>query len=107
MNIYVEHVEQCNYNTFVFIQPEEQHTEERPWEELGWEVGLDILDDEEVEQDEGDREVEQLLNKGKEAKQKLMKGTYSINVVKYVKQVKLNSVQYSTCILNLVKHIEQ
>ena len=28
-------------------------------------MGLDILDDEEVEQDEEDREVEQLLNKGK------------------------------------------
>ena len=30
-------------------------------------MGLDILDDKEMEQDEEDREVEQLLNKGKEA----------------------------------------
>ena len=37
-------------------------------------MGLDIIDDEEVEQDEEDREVEQLLNTGKEAKRKLTKG---------------------------------
>ena len=68
-------------------------------------MGLDILDDEEVEQDEEDREVEQLLNKGKEAKRKLTKGTYS------VEQVELNNVldnvQYSTLFNQSVEQVEQ
>ena len=54
---------------------DEERCPDRPWEELGQEVGLDVLDDEEVEQDEEDREVEKLLSKGKEAKRKLAKGT--------------------------------
>ena len=37
-----------------------------------------------------------MLSTGKEAKRKLAKGTYSVNVG----HVKLNSVQYSTCIIN-------
>ena len=53
-------------------------------------MGLDVLDDEEVEADEEDREVEKLLSTGKEAKRKLAKGTYT------VEQVQLHNVQYST-----------
>ena len=73
--MYVEHVGQCNYiNVFLFRTEEERHPE-RPWDELGREVGLEVIDDEEVEQDEEDREVEKLLSRGKEAKRKLAKGT--------------------------------
>ena len=54
---------------------------------------MDVLDDEEVEQDEEDREVEKIINTRREAKRKLAKG-YCTNV----RQVELNNVQYSTCI---------
>ena len=37
-------------------------------------MGLEVISDEEVEQNDEDREVEKLLEKGKEAKRKLAKG---------------------------------
>ena len=48
--------------------------EERAWEDIGQELGMDVLDDEEVEQDEADREVEKIIKQGKDAKRKLTKG---------------------------------
>ena len=62
----------------------------RSWTEMGERVGLEVVDDEEVEQDEEDREVEKILEKGKETKRKLATGTYSF----YVKHVKQCTVQY-------------
>ena len=45
----------------------------------GEDVGLVVVDDDDVEQEE-DREVERILAKGKEAKRKLATGMYGINV---------------------------
>ena len=56
-------------------------------------MGLVVVDDDEVEQGEEDREVERILAKGKEAKGKLVIGMYGFNV-KLVKQD--CTVQYST-----------
>ena len=43
--------------------------------EIEDEVGLEVVADEEVEQEEEDREVENILMKGKEMKRKLATGT--------------------------------
>ena len=50
------------------------------WVKVGEDVGLVVVDDDEVEQEEEDREVERILAKGKEAKRKLATGTYGFNV---------------------------
>ena len=47
----------------------------KPWMEMGETVGLEVVEDEEVEQEEEDREVEKILMKGKETKRKLATGT--------------------------------
>ena len=59
------------------------------WEELGEQFGVDVIDDEEVEQDEEDREVEKIINTGREAKRKLAKGTVLMSD-------RLNLIMYST-----------
>ena len=61
----------------------------RLWEELGERVGLKVVDEEEVEQDEEDSEVENFLERGKETR-KLVTGMYRF----YVKHVKQCTVQY-------------
>ena len=43
-------------------------------------MGLVVVDDDDVEQQEEDREVERVLTKGKEAKRKLVTGMYEFNV---------------------------
>ena len=59
----------------------------------GEDVGLIVVNDDDVEQEEEDREVERILAKGKEAKRKLATGTYRFNV----ELIKKNyTVQYST-----------
>ena len=52
----------------------------KSWVKLGEDVGLIVVDDDEVEQEEEDREVERILAKGKEAKRKLATGMYRFNV---------------------------
>ena len=52
----------------------------KSWVKLGEDVGLVVVDDDEVEQEEEDREVERILAKGKEAKRKLVTGMYGFNV---------------------------
>ena len=47
---------------------------------MGKDVGLVVVDDDEVEQEEEDREVERILAKGKEAKRKLATCMYRFNV---------------------------
>ena len=47
---------------------------------MGEDVGHIVVDDDEVEQEEEDREVERILAKGKEAKRKLATGMYGFNV---------------------------
>ena len=64
----------------------------KSWVEVGADVGL-VVDDDEVEQEEEDREVERILAKGKEAKRKLATGMYGFNV-ELIKQD--CTVQYST-----------
>ena len=44
--------------------------------EMGEQVWLEVVGDTEVEQDEEDREVEKILQKGKETTRKLAMGTY-------------------------------
>ena len=68
----------------------------KSWGEIGDEVGLEVVADEEVEQEEEDRQVENILMKGKEMKRKLATGTYFMSD-------RLNSVQYST---HLNNHID-
>ena len=58
----------------------------KSWVKLGEEVGLVVVDDDEVEQEEEDREVERIITKGKEAKRKLATGMYGFNV-ELIKQV--------------------
>ena len=43
--------------------------------EKGDDISLEVMADEEVEQEEEDREVENILKKGKEMKRKLATGT--------------------------------
>ena len=50
------------------------------WAKVGEDVRLIVVDDDDVEQEEEDREVERILAKGKEAKRKLVTGMYWINV---------------------------
>ena len=57
----------------------------KSWVKLGEDVGLVVVDNDEVEQEEEDREVERILAKGKEAKRKLGTGMYGFNV-KLIKQ---------------------
>ena len=52
---------------------------------VGEEVGLVVVDNDVVEQEEEDKEVERILAKGKEAKRKLATGMYRFNV-KLIKQ---------------------
>ena len=52
----------------------------KSWAKVGEDVGLIVVDDDDVEQEEKDREVERILAKGKEAKRKLATGMYGINV---------------------------
>ena len=46
----------------------------KSWGEIGDNVGLDVVTDEEVEQEEEDREVENILQKGKKMKRELAAG---------------------------------
>ena len=43
---------------------------------MGKRVGLEVVEDEEVKQDEEDREVEKIIQKGKETKTKLATGKH-------------------------------
>ena len=47
---------------------------------LGEDVGLIVVDDDEVEQEEEDREVKRILANGRKAKRKLATGMYVFNV---------------------------
>ena len=65
----------------------------KSWAKVGEDVGLIVVNDDDVEQEEEDREVERILAKGKEAKRKLATGMYGFNV----ELVELYcTVQYST-----------
>ena len=64
----------------------------KSWGEIGDDVGLEVVVDEEVEQNDEDREVENILKKGKETKRKLATGTVH-NIFMLDRS---NSVQYST-----------
>ena len=70
----------------------EERAEEmrKSWTEMEEQVELEMVEDEELEQDEEDREVEKILEKGKEMKRKLATSIYRF-CVKHVKQCK---VQY-------------
>ena len=52
----------------------------KSWGNLGEDVGLVVVDDDVVEQEEEDRKVERILAEGKEAKRKLATGMYGFNV---------------------------
>ena len=58
----------------------------KSWGEMGKRVGLEVVDDEEVEQEEEEREVEQIIRKGKEMKRKLATGILIVFDVGQVKQ---------------------
>ena len=75
----------------------------KSWAKVGEDVGLVVVDHDDVEQEEEDREVERILVKGKEAKRKLATGMYRFNV-KLIK--KHCSVQYSTY-KNQLYHVKQ
>ena len=46
----------------------------KSWRKMGERVGLEMIDDEDIEQQEEDREVVQIVRKGKEKKRKLATG---------------------------------
>ena len=77
----------------------------KSWVKVGEDVGLIVVDDDEVEQEEEDREVERILAKGKEAKRKLVTGMYGFNVEQDC------TVQYSTVYIRInytyVEHVKQ
>ena len=52
----------------------------KSWVKVGKDVGLVVVDNDDVEQEEEDREAERILAKGKEAKRKLLTGMYGLNV---------------------------
>ena len=47
----------------------------KSWGEIEDDIGLEVVADEEVEHEKEDREVENILEKGKETKSKLATGT--------------------------------
>ena len=76
----------------------------KSWGEMGERVGLEVVNDEEVEWEEEDREVEQIIRKGKEMKRKLATGIW---IVFDVRQVKQCTVQYMCKIIVLIlMHVE-
>ena len=71
----------------------------KSWAKVGKDVGLIVVDDDDVEQEEEDREVERILAKGKEAKRKLATGMYRFNV----ELIELHcTVQYSTVHITII-----
>ena len=64
--------------------------------EIGDDIGLEVVVDEEVEQEEEDREVENILKKGKETKSKSATGM----VHDILMSDRSNSVQYRTHLNN-------
>ena len=48
------------------------------WFELGGEVGLEVVEDEEVEEEEEDMEVAQIFNDAKARHRKIMAGMYTM-----------------------------
>ena len=52
----------------------------KSWVKMREDVGLIVVNDDEVEQEEEDREVERILAKGKKTKRKLVTGIYGFNV---------------------------
>ena len=48
------------------------------WFELGGEVGLEVVEDEEVEEEEEDMEVAQIFNDAKARHRKIMTGLYTM-----------------------------
>ena len=74
----------------------------KSWGEIGEDVGLEVVADEEVEQNDEDREVENILKKGKETKRKLATGT----VHNILMSDRSNSVQYSTHLKNNIYYNE-
>ena len=78
------------------------------WIKLGEEVGLVVVDDDVVEQEEKDREVERIIGKGKEAKRKLVTDMYGFNVELVEQDC---TVQYSTVHIRINytygKHVKQ
>ena len=66
------------------------------WGEIGDDIGLEVVAVEEVEQNDEDREVQNILKKGKETKRKLATGT----VHNFFMSDTSNSVQYSTHLTN-------
>ena len=51
------------------------------WHELGGEVGLEVIEDEEVEEEEEDLEVKQIFEDTKAKHQKIMTGMHTNNVL--------------------------
>ena len=48
------------------------------WFELGKEVGLEVVSDEEVEEEEEDLEVAKIYNEAKDKHRKIMTGMYNL-----------------------------
>ena len=68
------------YNISVVFQQFEKRAEDnKSWFELGRNVGLEVVDDEEAgaeeEQTEEDREVQKIMDQGRAVKRKIVTGT--------------------------------
>ena len=93
----MEHVEHNKIYCILILQFEACEEEmNKSWGEIGEDVGLEVVADEEVEQNDEDREVENILKKGKGTKRKLATGTVHNSFMSDTS----NSVQYSTHLKN-------
>ena len=74
----------------LFQQFQKRAEDDKSWYELGMNVGLEVVDDEEAgaeeERTEEDREVQKIVEQGREVKRKIITGKvmYSMYVCMYV-----------------------
>ena len=75
----------------------------KSWVKMGEDVRLIVVNNDDIEQEEEDREVERILAKGKEAKRKLATGMYGFNV----ELIKKDCTVHIRINYTYVKHVKQ
>ena len=94
--IYVEDVE--DFQMYMYLFQEDDPDKYKSWFELGVDIGLEIVDDEEVEaevdQIEADKEVAQMYEDAKEHHRKIMTGGFKWIYVKDVEDT-VYGIQFS------------
>ena len=67
---------------------------ERSWHEVGEDVGLEVIDEEEVEEEEEDLEVKKIFKDSKAKHRQIMKGMHTNNVLNHTHVEEVEDVQY-------------